>query len=141
MAAIALEDYISQSYPWYWNGNDWTIGREAALNGEPLRYMDKPSEDGFSIEHAQDYYTGLDVHYSSGVYNKAFYLLAHQPNWNIKKAFQVMVDANQHYWQPFSNFDMAACGVIEAAKDRGFDFERVRESFNKVGVNCPYGDQ
>ncbi len=136
MAEIALQDYLRQSYPWYWDGKDWTIAREAVISGEPLRYMDDPTKDGRSIGHAKDYTNKLDVHYSSGVFNKAFYLLAHQPGWSVQQAFQVMVDANQHYWQPATDFDFAACGVIQAAVDRELDKNAVIESFSEVGVNC-----
>lgn len=138
MAAIALEDYLRQDYPWYWDGEDWSIGREITLTGKPLRYMDHPAQDGASIEHATQYQMGLDVHFASGVFNRAFYLLAHQPGWSIQKAFQVMVDANQHYWSPISYYDFAACGVMQAAQDRGYSPQEVAAAFMQVGVNCPY---
>lgn len=137
MAAIALEDYLRKKYPWYWDGKDWSIAREATLDGEPLRYMDQPSKDGFSIDNANFYTPEIDVHFSSGVYNKAFYLLAHQPGWSIKKAFQVMVDANQYYWTPESNFNTAACGVIQAANDHHWDTTSVINAFAQVNVRCP----
>lgn len=136
MAEIALQDYLRSSYPWYWDGKDWTIAREAVISGEPLRYMDDPTKDGGSIGHSSDYVDGLDVHYSSGVFNKAFYLLAHQPGWSVRQAFQVMVDANQHYWQPTADFSFAACGVIQAAIDRDLDKDAVIHAFADVGVHC-----
>ncbi|MEV7180778.1 M4 family metallopeptidase [Kitasatospora sp. NPDC093679] len=57
---------------------DYLIGELININGDgtPLRYMDKPSKDGSS---ADSWYSGvgnLDVHYSSGVANHFFYLLA-----------------------------------------------------------------
>lgn len=137
MAAIALQDYIRQSYPWYWDGLDWTIGREAVLGGAPLRYMDEPGKDGMSIEHAREYTDDLDVHLSSGVYNKAFYRLANKPGWTVQKAFQVMIDANRFYWSPIAYYDFAACGVIQAAHDRQWDTAAVKEAFAEVGVVCP----
>jgi pseudolysin len=137
MAAIALEDYISHDYPWYWDGTDWSIGREAMVSGKPLRYMDNPKEDGESIDNAKDYNDNLNVHYSSGVFNKAFYLLATKPGWSVQKAFQLMVDANQNYWSPLAYFDFAACGVIQAAIDRRLDESAVIEAFAEVGVTCP----
>ena len=51
--------------------------------------MQNPPDDGRSIGHFRDYTEGMDVHYSSGVYNKAFYLLSVSSGWNIQKAFQV----------------------------------------------------
>ncbi|KTC65333.1 virulence metalloprotease (plasmid) [Legionella adelaidensis] len=137
MAAIALQDYLRQEYPWYWDGEDWSLGREAVIGGSPLRFMDEPSKDGHSISHADDYHDELNVHFSSGVFNKAFYLLAHKPDWSIQKAFQVMVDANKNYWAPLAYYDFAACGVIQATYDREWDAEAVIAAFDEVGVHCP----
>jgi len=47
-------------------------------------YVDEPTKDGGSIGNAADYTSTLDVHYSSGVYNKAFYLLATTQGWSAK---------------------------------------------------------
>jgi pseudolysin len=137
MASIALKDYLREEFSWYWDGVDWSIGREALMSGLPIRYMDEPSKDGASISNAQNYHRLLNVHHSSGVFNKAFYLLAHKPQWSIRKAFQVMVDANQKYWSPIAHFDFAACGVIQATIDRGWNPAAVIESFAEVGVRCP----
>lgn len=55
-------------------GGDWRIGQD--LRATPLRYMHKPSLDGMS---ADAWYPGIgniDVHYSSGPMNRAFYFLA-----------------------------------------------------------------
>ncbi|VEG90228.1 M4 family metallopeptidase [Legionella spiritensis] len=137
MADLALRDYLSRLYPWYWDGKDWSIGREEALDGIPLRYMENPGDDGYSIASAEEYHEGLDVHFSSGVFNRAFFLLAHQPGWNAQKAFQVMFDANRYYWVPNTNFDFASCGVIQAAMDRGWDMAAVIDAFHVVAVRCP----
>ncbi len=137
MAAIALQDYLRRDYPWYWDGLDWTIGREAMKNGQPIRYLDDPTKDGMSIDNASNYTDELNVHLTSGVFNKAFYLLAHKPNWSVQQAFQVMVDANVKYWSPIAYYDFAACGVIQAALDRKLDKKPVIEAFAEVGVVCP----
>lgn len=137
MAAIALQDYLRRDYPWYWDGLDWTIGREAMKSGQPIRYMDDPTKDGMSIDHASKYNDDLNVHLTSGVFNKAFYLLAHKPDWSVQQAFQVMVDANINYWSPIAYYDFAACGVIQAALDRKLDKKPVIEAFAEVGVVCP----
>ena len=38
--------------------------------------MPNPPADGASIDHHSNYFNGIDVHFSSGIRNKAFYLLA-----------------------------------------------------------------
>ena len=54
------------------------IGEKIDINGNgtPLRYMDKPSKDGSSADCWSAGVGNLDVHYSSGVANHFFYLLA-----------------------------------------------------------------
>ena len=39
---------------------------------EYIRWMCKPSTDGSSIDNASQYNSSLDVHYTSGVMNRAF---------------------------------------------------------------------
>ncbi|MET0495992.1 MAG: M4 family metallopeptidase [Actinoplanes sp.] len=55
---------------------DYLIGENIALDHEPLRYMDDPSKDGNSAKCWSSTVKNLDVHYSSGVGNHAFFLLA-----------------------------------------------------------------
>lgn len=96
-----------------------------------------PTKDGHSIEHFDDYHDDLDVHLTSGIFNRAFYLLAHQPHWTVRKAFQVMVDANIKYWTSGTSFEAASCGVIQAAIDRQYNKQDVINAFKEVGVICP----
>ncbi|HEX6869957.1 MAG TPA: M4 family metallopeptidase [Micromonosporaceae bacterium] len=55
---------------------DYLIGEELRTNGVPLRWMDQPSKDGNSADCWSSTVKRLDVHYSSGVANHFFYLLA-----------------------------------------------------------------
>ncbi|WP_329527440.1 M4 family metallopeptidase [Streptomyces sp. NBC_01462] len=57
---------------------DYLIGEKININGDgtPLRYMDKPSKDGGSADSWSSTVGNKDVHYSSGVANHFFYLLA-----------------------------------------------------------------
>ncbi|QDQ29308.1 hemagglutinin [Chitinimonas arctica] len=130
MAGEAAEYYMK-------NGtNDFQVGAEIFKSSGALRYMDNPPRDGRSIGNASDYYDGLDVHYSSGVFNKAFYTLAKKTGWNTRKAFEVMVDANRLHWQENSTFDEGACGVEKAAVARGYTKADVTSAFSAVGVHC-----
>ncbi|MFJ9398935.1 M4 family metallopeptidase [Streptomyces californicus] len=60
------------------DAGDYLIGEKIDINGDgsPLRYMDKPSKDGNSADFWDENLGDLDVHYSSGVANHFFYLLA-----------------------------------------------------------------
>jgi Zn-dependent metalloprotease len=56
---------------------DYLIGEEISKTaGSALRYMYKPSTDGVSADCWYSSVGGLDVHYSSGVANHFFFLLA-----------------------------------------------------------------
>lgn len=135
----SFSDMAAQAAEYYSIGkNNWNIGGEIMKEDsgyDALRYMDKPSRDGESIDSADEYYGGLDVHYSSGVYNHLFYILANKPNWNTRLAFDVMVKANMDYWTPYSTFDEGGCGVISAATDLGYTLDDVKASLKEVAIN------
>ena len=62
------------------SGNDWQMGTEISKTGQPLRWMYKPSKDGSSPNAWSSTIKNLDVHYSSGPNNRAFYFLAKGSN-------------------------------------------------------------
>lgn len=122
------------------NGNnDWLVGSEIFKGSGALRYMCNPTQDGASIDNAANYTSSMDVHYTSGVYNKAFCTLAKKSGWNTMKAFQVFARANRDYWTASSTFNQGACGVETAATDMGYTKADVTAAFNAVGVSCPTG--
>ena len=119
---------------YYWKGtNDFLVGQEI-FKAPPvgLRYMCNPTQDGGSIDSAANYTSSLDVHYSSGVYNKAFCTLAKTSGWNTPTAFKVFARANALYWTPSSTFVSGACGMLTAATDLGLSTANV----TSVGLQC-----
>lgn len=139
----SFSDMAAQAAEYYSVGhNSWQIGPEIVKGEGALRYMDEPTKDckgkapgtQCSISHVKDYHRGLNVHYSSGVFNKAFYLIATTQGWDTRKAFDIMVQANQNYWTKLSNFNKAACGVIKATKDHHYPLDAVTSAFNDVGI-------
>jgi Zn-dependent metalloprotease len=80
----ATSDIFGTMVEWYEdNANDtpdYLIGEEIYVNNpagtKALRYMFKPSLDGASPDCYSSGIGNLDVHYSSGVANHAFYLMA-----------------------------------------------------------------
>jgi pseudolysin len=140
----SFSDMAAQTAEYYAYGkSNWLIGNDVIkLSGETLRYMDLPTKDCYgkepgtfcSIDNANQYYEGLDVHFSSGVYNRAFYLLSTTPGWDPRKAFAVMLRANAAYWLSQTEYlDGAAC-VIKAAQDLGYDINAVKLAFERVGI-------
>ena len=55
-------------------GGNWDIGEQ--LMAKPLRYMIKPSKDGQSRDAWSNTLGSIDVHFSSGPLNRAFYFLS-----------------------------------------------------------------
>ncbi|MFC3032037.1 M4 family metallopeptidase [Pseudoalteromonas fenneropenaei] len=131
----AFSDMAGEAAEFYMKGsNDWLVGQEIFKSNGALRYMDDPTKDGRSIGHQSNYTSGMDVHYSSGVFNKAFYTLANKPGWDTKKAFQIMARANQLYWTASTNWDLAGNGVMDAACDLNFNVDDVQAALAVVGV-------
>jgi pseudolysin len=134
----AFSDMAGEAAEYFMKGsNDWQVGADIFKGSGALRYMDQPSRDGASIDHADQYHDGVDVHHSSGVYNRAFYLLSRTPGWDTRKAFEVFVDANRFYWTETSDFGLGACGVIQSAQNRSYGSAEVVAAFAAVGVSCP----
>ncbi|WDE11950.1 M4 family metallopeptidase [Thalassomonas haliotis] len=133
----AFSDMAGEVAEYYMHGsNDWLVGEQIFKGNGALRYMAEPTRDGNSIGHASDYSNGMNVHYSSGVYNKAFYLLANTEGWNTRTAFEVFLQANQIYWNASTNFNQGACGVESAAGNLGYAVSDVTAAFSVVGVVC-----
>jgi vibriolysin len=136
----AFSDMGGEATEYYWKGsNDFLVGPEIFKASGALRYMNNPPQDGRSIDNAANYTSSLDVHYSSGVYNKAFYNLATTSGWNTVSAFKVFARANSLYWTPSSTFVNGACGVETAATDLGLTKASVTAAFSAVGVSCTGG--
>ncbi|MBS0193101.1 MAG: M4 family metallopeptidase [Proteobacteria bacterium] len=136
----AFSDMGGEATEYYWKGsNDFLVGPEVFKASGALRYMCNPTQDGSSIDNAANYTSSLDVHYSSGVYNKAFCTLAQTSGWNTPTAFKVFARANALYWTASSTFNSGACGVETAATDLGLTKADVTSAFNAVGVSCSGG--
>lgn len=136
----AYSDMAGEAAEYYMRGsNDWLVGADIFKGSGALRYMCNPTQDGKSIDNAANFTSSMDVHYSSGVYNKAFCTLAKKAGWNTQKAFQVFARANRDYWTASSTFNQGACGVETAATDLGYTKADVTAAFTAVGVSCAGG--
>ncbi|XP_012937926.1 elastase-like [Aplysia californica] len=121
--------------------NDWKVGFELFKGNRPLRYFIRPPDDGVSIMHVRDYTSRMDVHFSSGVFNHAFYQLVAIQNMPIYDAYECFVSANRLIWSQNTNFEAGACGVMQACHDLGFSHTKVAAAFDVVGIDlgsCDY---
>jgi pseudolysin len=135
----AFSDMAAQAVEYYVYGKpSWHIGADVLKGQGALRWFQHPRRDGVSIERAIDYQPGMDVHHSSGVYNRLFYELATHAGWNPQQAFQVMLKANMDYWTPTTNFAEGACGILAASRDLGLSEEDVKDALDEVVID--YGD-
>ena len=85
-------------------GGNWTIGEQ--LTSTPLRYMYKPSKDGSSKDAWSSTLGRLDVHFSSGPMNRAFYFLSQGAN----------KSASSDYYSSYLPGGMAGIGNDKAAR-------------------------
>jgi vibriolysin len=133
-------------------GADWDLGRDIFRGNTALRFMCDPRADGRSIDNLANYFDGLDVHFSSGIMNKAFCRAARRfatgnPLGNasvdsVRRAAKVFYEANDHYWTSSSTFVQGCEGTIDAAIALGYsagDINALRASWADVGVNCRAG--
>lgn len=137
----AYSDIAGESAEAYARGKvDWMVGADIyKRSGAAMRYFDQPERDGRSIGHSSKYHSGMDVHHSSGVYNRAYYLIVQSGKYTFKQAFLLFTMANKMYWTSSSTYNQGACGVEKAAKDLGYDVATVKSSFQTVGVSCSGG--
>ncbi|EPX57522.1 hypothetical protein D187_009796 [Cystobacter fuscus DSM 2262] len=136
-------------------GGDWTIGEQ--LSDSPLRYMYKPSLDGASEDAWSPGLDAIDVHYSSGPMNRAFFFLsqgaqsAATPNdyssrylpdgmtgIGNDKAAAIWYRAITAYLTPASNYVAARTASLRAAADLhgsgSQEYRAVQNAFAAINV-------
>ena len=139
---------------------DFQLGEDIFKGDGALRYMCDPRadrdfykkeyglDDFGSIDHASDFTRGIDVHFSSGVPNKAFCLsiarfkATSSGGSTVEAARKVGAAwylANASYWTSGTTYTEGCQGVVDAARSLGYSDEEVAalsESWADVGVNC-----
>jgi Zn-dependent metalloprotease len=150
----SFSDIAGQAAKFYYSPSTatWDLGGDIFKQaGQAVRYMCNPTQDGGSIDNASDYNSGLDVHYSSGVMNKAFCLASKRISSGsptgtatadgVHKAAKAWYVANANYWTSSATFKQGCQGVVDAAKSLGYsaaDIQSLGDSWKDVGVTCNY---
>ncbi|MBA3501697.1 MAG: M4 family metallopeptidase, partial [Deltaproteobacteria bacterium] len=113
------------------SSNTWLIGE--TILPPYLRKMDDPAADGASRDEWTSGIGGIDVHYSSGPPNLAFYLLSQGgmhprgkttipvPAIGMNKAIRIFYKAQVDYLTSSSNFAAARVATEQAATALGYD--------------------
>ncbi|NTX36571.1 M4 family metallopeptidase [Myxococcus sp. CA033] len=137
------------------NAGTFLLGEDIwtpSSSGDALRYMNDPTLDGASLDDYSNYTSGVDVHYSSGISNLAFYLLSQggrhpsHPDWpfvegiGIEKAARIFYKANMDMLTPSSGFLAARITTEQAAIQLGYDAGNVASvtaAWEAVNVRAP----
>ncbi|HEX5747658.1 MAG TPA: M4 family metallopeptidase [Archangium sp.] len=156
----SMSDIFGAVCEWYGDGKvvsarTWLIGDDVwtpATPGDALRYMANPTQDGVSLDYYPDYASGVDVHYSSGISNLAFYMLSQggtHPKGKttqavagigIEKASRIFYKANADLMTPSTTFEQAKVATEQAAQQLGYDaatVTSVSNAWKAVGVGVP----
>ncbi|HEY8210335.1 MAG TPA: M4 family metallopeptidase [Myxococcaceae bacterium] len=150
----AFSDIMGSGVEWYASQknpnvkSNWTIG-ESAFKPGGLRSMSDPAKDGRSADHYSKYRPGMDVHFSSGIANNAFYMLANggtnrtsgqgvQGGIGMEKGLKIFGQALTNYMTPNTNFSQARAATIRAATDlygaTSTEVQKVKSAWQAVGV-------
>ncbi|QRO01723.1 M4 family metallopeptidase [Archangium violaceum] len=142
-------------------GANWTMGED--LSDSPMRYMYKPSKDGVSVDAWYPGLASIDVHFSSGPMNRAFYFLsqgakkktdtpddyasdflpAGMTGIGNDKAAAIWYRAITVYLYPSANYNMARTASLEAAADlfgsQSNEYRAVQNAFAAINVGYTGG--
>jgi len=135
-------------------GGTWTIGEQ--LRATPLRYMYKPSKDGSSKDAWYSGIGSIDVHYSSGPLNRAFYFLSQGASSDSASDFystyrtcgltgigndasaRIAYKALSAYMTSSTNYAAARTAFMNAASalygTAGAEYAAVQNAFNAINV-------
>ncbi|NQZ07094.1 MAG: M4 family metallopeptidase [Algicola sp.] len=141
---------------------DWKIGEEVMVNGSALRYMNNPTQDGYSTDWYPDRIPFTNnpngsndqggVHGNSGIANLAFVLVvdggthprgkstASVPGIGLAKAEQIFYRALSTYMNASTDFDGARTATAQAASDLygSTEVTAIETAWCAVGVgSCP----
>jgi vibriolysin len=139
---------------------DFMVGEDVRRDAAALRFMCDPPADGHSIDHVRDFDPGFyiehvriwgtDVHYSSGLGNKAFCLAVGRYVAtgasvidSVRWMGQVWYLANAAYWTSAASFEQGCQGTVDAAHALGFSraaIVAIQQSWADVGVLCGSGE-
>ncbi len=132
------------------SADTWKIGE--AILPPALRYMNDPAADGVSRDFWTSGVGNVDVHYSSGIANLAFYLLSqggthprgkstvNVAGIGMDKAIRIFYELNVNLLTSNSNFLAAGNASVQAAVNLGYTLAEqisVANAWQAVGVAVP----
>lgn len=150
----SMSDIFGAVCEWHSKGrvvdaDTWRIGEGGWIPEALVRSLSNPTSDGASLDWYPDYVSGTDVHYSSGISNLAFYLLAQGgmhpraksptvvQGIGMERAARILYKMNVDLLLPSSNFLTAKTAAEQAAAQLGYDaatIGSVSDAWKAVGV-------
>ena len=128
-----LEYYVARENPalsWDFKMGEDVVPPGSQIPNGSLRDMDDPTTDGMSVDHISNYTEDLDVHFSSGIPNKAFAMAIHGgtnrtsglsvaegDGIGVEKAAQAWFRGYTTYCTPTSTFEEQWKAVVQGAID------------------------
>ncbi|MEK8031449.1 M4 family metallopeptidase [Ideonella sp. DXS29W] len=132
------------------SSDTWKVGED--ILPPALRYMNDPAADGVSKDFWVSGVGNVDVHYSSGIANLAFYLLSQGgkhprgksnitvTGLGMSKAIRIFYEANVNILTSNANFLAAGNATVQAAVNLGYTVAEqtsVANAWQAVGVPVP----
>jgi vibriolysin len=132
------------------SADTWKVGED--ILPPALRYMNDPAADGASKDYYASGVGNVDVHYSSGIANLAFYLLSqggthprgkstiNVTGVGMTKAIRIFYEANVNILTSNANFLAAGNASVQAAVNLGYTLAEqtsVANAWQAVGVPVP----
>lgn len=127
--------------------SDWLIGRGMLVGGgRALRSLKEPGTAHPSdkqISHMNDYHTGMRIHYSSGIPNKAFYITCEKiGGFSWEKAGRIWYLTLRDRLREYSKFQDAADMTFEVAGsvfgEESDEQKAVRLGWKSVGIDAKH---
>jgi vibriolysin len=140
----AMVEAYGRGWPADSDAKTWEVGEDIvkpALGTAALRFMNNPPADGASIDNYANYTSSTDVHYSSGIANKAAYLMAQDASLSTQDVGNLWYRALTMYMTASTNFAGARTATINAATDLfgagSAQVTAVGTAWDSVGVGAP----
>ena len=130
------------------SADTWTFGED--ITEPAIRYLNDPAADGASRDFYSETIGNLDVHYSSGVGNLAFYLLSQgglHPRGTspvrvngigMEKAIRIFYEANVNFLTSNADYKILREAALQASVALGYDRATTRSvarAFAAVGIS------
>lgn len=130
----AFSDIMGETAEAYLMKSDMLTGYDIMKHQDYMREFERPENDYVSIGHVSNMSIYTDPHYSSGIYRRVWWVVVHEYQMDVRKAFEVFLFANRMYWHSSASFFDVSCGLKRAAYDLGADIYPFEVAFVDVGI-------